>query len=131
MAANTPSRSLNVLTFKCMRPIDEEWNKLPIALLIDDKSHICNLCFKRWRKRKSFREGWQESTEEIVQTFSRAFSEARESGSLPSSFAPLDTRTTIKFARPNNSSMTVNVVNPSQVCSSRTCLENPNKTKPK
>ena len=122
MAANTPGPSLNIYEVCCVLcaakleesgrseyTIEEELNKLSIAVLIDDKSRICKLCFKRLRKRKSFREGWQGSTEKIVHTFSRALSQARESASLPSSFVPLYTYTTIKSSRPNNSSMTVNV----------------------
>ena len=67
---------------------------------------------------KSLRDSLQEPTEAIVQTVRRA-SES-ESGSLPSSFVPLHTCTpikSIKAARSNNSSLPVNVVNPSQTSS--------------
>lgn len=72
MAANTPGPSLNIyevcilFTAKLKEsmsrinvpgcsefPIEEELSKLPIAVLIDNKSHICKLCLKKLCKQKS------------------------------------------------------------------------------
>ena len=128
MAANTPGTLLNMYEVCCVLcaaklkestsrinvrgrsefPIEEELRKLPIAVLIDDKSRICKLCLKKLRKQKSLRDSLQESAEAIVRTFTQA-SES-DSGSLPSTFVPLHTCTpkkSIKAATPNNSSLPV------------------------